>query len=202
MLGGIPAGASAGADMRSSAARSRPLALRLMRLFSAAALGLSLLAPFTAHAQSSASATVEVTASVLSPITITSVQGLAFGKVGQAVDKQIQPDDGTSGRFHVTGNGAAKVNVTITLPSVLTSSGNQLVIDTWTGKWSPNSDGTSGTAFTPVSGTAVPHTLPGTVDDALTSLHFRLGATVRPLLTQARGNYQAAIQIAAVYTEI
>jgi len=167
-----------------------------------AVLAALLVCPGTVSAQSSAIATVEITADVLSPITVTAHQALAFGKVGQGIAKTIVPDAPTSGRFEVVGNGAAGVSLTVTLPSVLSSGSNSLLIDNWTGRWSENSDNADGMLFTPESGEATAYTLPGDRGDPMKSLFFRLGAMVHPDITQPAGQYSGVIRVSVVYSEI
>lgn len=174
--------------------------IRLSAL-AAAVVALAAVAP-TAQAQSSASASINATGTVLSPLSVVAGQSLAFGKVGQNVAKTIAPDDATSGRFIVQGQGAAKVDITLTLPTNLTSGANTLAIGTWTGAFGFGNDAAGGTAFTPVSGVAVNRTLPGLVTDAAQRIFYRLGAKVTPTAAQAAGDYTGAIQLNAIYTEI
>ena len=160
--------------------------------------------PAVAFGQSEASQSIGASATVLQQISVSAVQDLEFDKVGQGVNKVVAVDDATSGRFSVKGQGAARYELTLTLPTHLAQAGEdaaELVIDTWTGSYSDESDMPEGTAFTP-SNSPETRTLPGDVTDYSQEQFYRIGATVRPTANQAPGDYTAEIQIAVEYLDI
>jgi hypothetical protein len=158
-----------------------------------------LLAPSGVFAQSSASANVGVTARVISAISIVPGQDLLFGFVAPGVNKTIAPDDATSGRFSLQGFGGVGVDITLTLPTNLTSGANSLPIDTWAGRHS-TTDANGGTTFTPVSGTPISLTFPNT--GPTERLWFRLGARVVPSGAQPYGDYTGTVAVSVIYTGI
>lgn len=158
--------------------------------------------PSIAFAQADATAGVGSTATVLQQISVVAGQDLAFGKVGQNVAKSVDANAATSGRFNVVGQGAARYELTITLPANLVSGSDNLLIDTWTGREMDDADGDEGAEFTPVSAAVLTRTLPGVAADANQKHFYRLGATVRPTASQAAGNYSATITVDATYIDI
>ena len=159
--------------------------------------------PSMASAQSQANANVQVSATVLQTISVSNVQDLAFGKVGQSTIKTVAPDDATSGRFNVKGQGNARFNLTLVLPSVLTSEDeDELQIDTYAALSVDGADAANGDSWTPASGVATEFTLPGDVDDADQLKSFRIGATVTPDANQAAGVYSGTINVSAIYLDI
>lgn len=168
-----------------------------------AAVAVVSVAPSIASAQATATGNVDATATVLQAISITPSQTLAFGKVGQGVNKQVQSDDPTSGRFTVKGQGNANFKLVMVLPSVLVSADNdELTIDTYEAKHVDGADAAAGTAYVPVSGQDQLYTLPGAASDADQLKSFRIGATVRPTALQAAGVYTAQIGLTATYLDI
>lgn len=142
-------------------------------------------------------ASIDATATVLTPITVTAAQNLAFGTVFPGLNKAVAYSDATNGgRFSVTGAANREVNVSFTLPTNLTSGGNSLPIDTWTGYHNvTNSASSGGSAFTP-SSAAQAVTLEATGGQ----LYVFVGATVKPTATQAAGSYTAPVRMDVVYT--
>ena len=86
-----------------------------MRIARLAALAATLALPALAHAQLSAS--VQATATVVTPLAVTGTAPLAFGNVFQGVNKTVAYSDAASGRFSVTGFGTSQVAFTFTLPA-------------------------------------------------------------------------------------
>ena len=98
-----------------------------------ATLVLALVAGTTVRAQG-VNGSITATASVQSPITVAGVQNLAFGNVFPGVAKTIAYSDATNGgHFSVTGQASTPVTYSFTLPTNLTSAGNNLPIGSWTG---------------------------------------------------------------------
>lgn len=152
-------------------------------------LGLSVVFVMTAQAQNNAS--LNVTASVQQPITVVAANALAFGNVFPGVAKAIPLASPSAGRFDVTGQANAPVNMTFVVPANLTLGANNLPI-TFTGSWNGIND-PAGTAFTPsAAATAATFSATGT-------LFVFVGGTVTPVVSQAPGGYSGTVQMTVVY---
>jgi len=152
---------------------------------------MALAAPVSAQ-----SGNINATATVLQPLTVSGARDLAFGNVYPGVNKSIAVTDVTSGRFDVTGQAGAQVNISFTLPTNLASGANTLPIGSWTGYHNTtNSASVGGTAFTPsASNTTVNLAALGG------NLFVFVGAQVSPAGTQAQGAYTASVTMSAAYT--
>jgi hypothetical protein len=146
----------------------------------------------TASAQS---ATITANATVLQPLTVSNVRNLNFGDVYPGVNKPIAYDAATSGKFSLSGIANAQVNLTFTLPTNLSSGGNQLPIGSWTGCHNTIDATAACTTFTP-SASATTTRLHLT----LGTLFVFVGATVSPTGTQAQGSYTANVTLTGAYT--
>ncbi len=146
----------------------------------------------TASAGMAQSANIQATATVLSAINVTGAVPLAFGNVTPNVAKTVGVVGG--GRFDLTGQASANVNIAFTLPTQLTSGGNNLAIGTYTAYHNTtNSASSGGTAFTP-SASVTP-----TAFGAGGTLFVFVGATVSPTAVQAAGTYTGTVQLTAAY---
>jgi uncharacterized protein DUF4402 len=164
--------------------------MRKSYLFSAAAAAvLSLAGEAGLQAQS---ASIQALANVFAPITIAGARNLDFGNVFPGVNKAIAVADPTSGRFDLTGQSSANLNLTFTLPGTLTSGGNNLTIGTWTGCTNPTTVVAGCTSIDPtvVSPTAF---------SAGGGLVVWVGATVSPTAAQAPGNYTGTVSLSVAY---
>jgi hypothetical protein len=139
------------------------------------------------------SANITATANVFQAITVTGAQTLDFGNVFPGVVKTIAVTDPTSGRFDLTGQSSAPVQLTFTLPTDLISGANNLPIGTWTGCTNPTNTTAGCTTFTP-SGTAS-----ASAFGAPGNLFVWVGATVTPAVAQAAGTYTGTVTLTANY---
>ena len=114
-----------------------------------------------ATAAQAQSANINATAVVYQAMTVTGARALDFGNVFPGVAKSIAVAAATSGRFDLTGQASANVNLTFTLPTNLTSGANNLPIGTWTGCHAATNNTTGCTTFTP-SGSATASAFSGT----------------------------------------
>ncbi len=163
-----------------------------MRLLRTAVLAAAAtVVPAVAAAQS---ATIQATATVVTPLVVTGTQGLAFGNVFQGVDKSIAFGDAGSGRFSVTGFNNSQVALTFTLPSNLTSGSNNLAINNWDVRVNGTNAAAGATALSVVSGTPVNTTLTSG------NLFVFVGGRVQPTASQNAGSYSGTITLAAAYT--
>lgn len=146
-----------------------------------------------ANAAVAQSANINATATVYAPITVSGAQPLAFGTVFPGVNKVVAATDAAAGRFDLTGQNSANVNVSFTLPTQLTSGGNNLPIGTWTGYRNSTNSQTGGSAFTPSAGaTAAAFSGSG-------ALFVFVGATVSPAAAQVAGSYTGTVTLTAAY---
>jgi hypothetical protein len=140
------------------------------------------------------SGTIAATATVLTPINVTSVQPLAFGNVFPGVNKSVAATDLTNaGRLDVTGQVNAPVTLSFTLPATLSSGANTMPIDSYTGMRADNSAQTVGAAlFSPGPSNAATLSPTGT-------MFVWVGARVVPATNQAQGVYTANVTMTVVY---
>lgn len=146
-----------------------------------------------ATAAQAQSANINVTANVFQAMTVTGARTLDFGNVFPGVNKAIAVSDATSGRFDLTGQASANVNLTFTLPATLTSGANSMPIGTWTGCTAPTNSTAGCTAFTP-SGTPSASAFSGAG-----ALFVWVGGTVSPAAAQAAGTYTGTVTLTAAY---
>ena len=146
-----------------------------------------------ATAAQAQSANINATAVVYQAMTVTGARALDFGNVFPGVAKSIAVAAATSGRFDLTGQASANVNLTFTLPTNLTSGANNLPIGTWTGCHAATNNTTGCTTFTP-SGSASPTAFSGAG-----ALFVWVGGTVTPAANQAAGTYNGTVTLTAAY---
>lgn len=143
---------------------------------------------------SAQSATINATATVVTPLTVTGTAPLAFGNVFQGVNKTILYSDATSGRLSIAGFGTSQVAMTFTLPATLASGLNTLPINNYDIRVNGTNVTTGATALTVTSGTPVNSNL------VAGSLFVFIGGRVQPAVAQAQGAYSGSIVLAAAYT--
>jgi Domain of unknown function (DUF4402) len=137
---------------------------------------------------------IQATAQVQTPITVTGTQNLAFGSVFPGVAKAVAYSDvANGGHFSVLGQANTPVTYSFTLPANLTSGGNNLPIGTWLGYVNTLNSTVGGAAITP---SATPAT---TNLSALGALFFFVGATVTPSATQVAGAYTGTVTLTVSY---
>jgi hypothetical protein len=139
------------------------------------------------------SASIQATATVLSALTVTAGNDLAFGNVTQGVPKTVAYTDAGAGTFTVTKAANSAVTLSFTLPTDLDSGTDLLPIGTWTGAWNTSASTAGATAFTPSAGG---ETTSSTVETTLTVF---VGATVTPAAAQTAGNYSGTVTMSAIY---
>lgn len=169
--------------------------MRLSLTVSAAVLAsLSLAGPVAAQTSGS----INATALVRQPITISPGQDLDFGIVLQGTPATIASTDAAAGRFDATGTANANVNIDFTLPTNLVNGANNLPIGSWTGCYNQsaavNSSGC--TAIANMAGTTA--TSFGNVAGA-GRLWVFVGATVSPGASQAVGTYTNTATLTLTY---
>ena len=157
---------------------------------SLALLALTLVGTSVAQAQT---ASINATATVQTPLTLAGQADLAFAAVFPGVVKTVLSTDPGAGRFQISGQAAAGINVSFTLPTNLTSGANNLPIGTFTGGQFATNTQASQTALVPTAPTVTAIGAGGT-------LFIWLGATVTPAFGQVAGAYSAPIVMTVSYT--
>ncbi|HXF96535.1 MAG TPA: DUF4402 domain-containing protein [Gemmatimonadales bacterium] len=157
-----------------------------------AATALAMLAAGAAQAQSN-NASIQATAQVQQPINVTGARDLAFGNVFPGVSKAIPVTDPNSGRWDVTGQAGANVQLTFNLPATLSDGTNTLPIGTYTAHHNTTNAPTGGTDFTP---SAAPTSA---VLSGSGQLFVFIGATVSPATNQPAGTYSGTLSMTVVY---
>src|SRR5438477_11374005 len=84
-----------------------------------AILALALVAAGVATAQAQNNASINVTAAVQQPITVTAASPLDFGPVFPGIPKGVTLSSGSAGRFTVAGHGSAPVSLSFVVPANL-----------------------------------------------------------------------------------
>jgi hypothetical protein len=149
------------------------------------------LAANSVHAQS---ASIQATATVVTPITVTGTAPLAFGNVFQGVNKTIAFSDATSGRFSLTGYLGSQVALTFTLPATLASGANTMPINTYDVRVNGTNATAGATALTVTTG------VPVNSNFVAGNLFVFVGGRVQPAVAQVAGAYTGTIVLAAAYT--
>jgi hypothetical protein len=139
------------------------------------------------------SASITATANVYQAMTITGARTLDFGNVFPGVAKAVGVAAATSGRFDLTGQASANLNLTFTLPTDLSNGVNLLPIGSWTGCTNATNTTTGCTAFTPSAAATA------TAFSAAGALFVWVGATVTPGAAQAAGTYNGTVTMTGVY---
>jgi hypothetical protein len=167
----------------------------------ALALASTLLTTAPLAAQSTASASLAVTAKVVNPISLSVTAPLDFGAVFAGTPKTITPDAANGGRFTITGEAGAAIAVTLQMPTVVTASGGATIpLSSWTYamSYTPSLTGASPVSFSATGGTPINGTLPGTAG-TVSHAYFSIGATASPGASAATGSYSATGQITVAY---
>ena len=154
-----------------------------------AALAALVAAPLAAQ-----SASIQATATVVTPLVVTAGQNLAFGNVFQGVARTIPRTDANSGRFSLTGFQNSQVALTFTLPATLASGSNTMPINLWDIGVNGTNAAAGSTGLTVTSGTPV------TTNLVSGALWVFVGARVQPTASQAAGSYAGTISLVAAYT--
>jgi len=144
-------------------------------------------------------ATMNITATVYQPITVTKVRDLAFGNVFPGVTKTVPVTDGTNaGKVTVAGQKQANVQVRISVPASLTGPGSAIPV-TWSGYVNTADDASSGgTLLAITSGTFTTTTSlsAGTTGQ----LYLFIAGSITPDAQQAAGAYSATLSVDVTYT--
>jgi hypothetical protein len=144
----------------------------------------------TARAQN---ANIQALANVYAAIVVTAGNDLDFGNVFPGVPKTVATGDASAGTFSATGEANGPINLTFTLPAQLTSGGDNMPINAWTGCHDSDNTHAGCTAFVP-SGAPT-----GASFSGAGQIWLWIGATVTPAANQAAGAYTATITLQIDY---
>lgn len=145
----------------------------------------------TAAAQSN-SASITATAVVQQPINVVGAANLTFRNVFPGVNATVALTGAGAGRFDVTGQASAPVNLAFTaLPTDLTLAANNLPV-TFTAGYNGANSAAGATPFAPGSGAAASLSGTGT-------LFVFLGGTVTPAVNQVAGTYTGTVTLQVTY---
>lgn len=157
----------------------------------------------TVSAQAPESATLQVTAQLISPITIGVTHPLDFGRLFAAGSKTVAPNAVTGGRVEVSGMSGSAVNLSITMPSTLkTATGDALAVMNWNYMLSSNSNLSGASSVAIASGTPYPVAAVIGGVSGVSKLYLGIGATVQTLASSPVGAYTATGQVTAAYADL
>ena len=138
---------------------------------------------------------IQATATVLSPLNVTS-SNLVFGDVLRSVNKSILPGDASSGKWVISGVANKQVQFTIATPSTLETTTSNYLVYSYSGsdcKWSTDPSGTPGTTFSPSTSITASLSSSGTI-------YIFVGGTLKPTASQAAGSYTSDVVLTLQYT--
>ena len=165
-----------------------------MRTTTRVSAALAVILSLAASAAQAQSANITATAVVFQAMTVTGARTLDFGNVFPGVAKSIAVAAATSGRFDLTGQASANVNVSFTLPATLSDGGvNTLPIGSYTGCTNATNTTAGCTVFTPSAATTA------TAFSGAGALFVWVGGTVTPGAAQAAGTYNGTVTLTAAY---
>ena len=170
------------------------------RLRLIAAAGIAALTLAAARPAMAQSATITVSATVQTPLTLTTQSALDFTTVFPGVAKTVTAAGGTNsataGRVQVAGQAGAQVAVSFVLPSTLANGALTLPISygATAGCFNATATPTGCTAFDPSVGQT------RTLDAGTGLLFVYLGGTVTPSATQGAGAYTGTVTLNVAYT--
>ena len=140
------------------------------------------------------SATIGATATVGTGLSVSGLAPLDFGTVYQGVNKNINFNNASSGRFRIDGLDASQVALTFALPATLVNGTNTLPISNYDVRVNGTSSTASANAIPVISGVPTPTNLVNGV------LYVFIGGRVTTAVSQTPGSYTGLIVLAAAYT--
>ena len=165
-----------------------------MKKLAALAVVAAMIVPTAAFA---VTGTIQATANVLTPLTVsTDLRALDFGDVFPGVNKSIAYNDATSGKWDIGGIAGAEIQLSFTLPATLASGANTMPVSFAAGDaayFATDAVG-SAVAFDPNAGST--ENLEGTAGTGF----VWLGGTANPGGAQAAGVYNGTVALDVVYT--
>ena len=131
------------------------------------------------------------------PITVVPLRALDFGAVLPGLAKPVDAATPSSGVLEFRGDRGKQVRITLTLPTVILTTGGVFMPVTYS-----TSDAMLASAFSPPGGTRFDPNVPklGCLDPGTGSLYLFLGGLVLPRPTQRRGAYAGTVVATVTYT--
>ncbi len=169
-----------------------------------ALIGLLLTAtrPDTLSAQGTATASIDVLAAVISPISVAVTHPLDFGRMFAGAVKTVAANAAMAGRVEVSGQNGSAVSVTLTMPALLNGAGATAApVSSWNYMVSSAATlaGATAVAFSGGTPVVVAATLGG--GTGVVRLYLGLGGTVN-VVGAAVGTFTGTGQITAAYTDL
>ena len=155
-------------------------------------------------------ASVNSSATIVTPITAQAIAPLAFGTISKGATASVAATTASAGS--VTFGGDESDNITITVPATATiattsGAGSSMTVTINRGALRSNTtstqagasalDASSGSATTALSSDAGGN---GTNNDGLGQLYLWIGGSVTPTATQQRGAYSGSFTVSAAYS--
>jgi hypothetical protein len=155
------------------------------------------------QAQSNASGSIAITATLVTPLQLIVSHPLDFGRLLTPGTKTIAPSASTSGRFEILGQGGSAVTLTLSMPASLspTGGGTNLPVSNWT-YVSSETTSLTGTPIPFTSGTSAPIPFTLTTFNGSVKMYFAIGATVTASALNPTGAYTGTGQITTAYTDL
>ncbi len=158
------------------------------------------------------SASLNGTATIVTPITASATAPLAFGTITKGATASVSADNASAAAFNFSGD--ERDNITVTVPASLTIStasgaGGSMTVTlnraamryTPLGNITPNGaqsvDASSGTVAVDLS---MDNQGNATNNDGLGQAYLWIGGSVSPAATQQRGSYSGTFTVSAAYT--
>lgn len=149
----------------------------------------SILAVDTIFAQSTASESATVSATVVAAVGISKNQNLSFGDVARNTSSTIAVTDGAAAKFTVTGEPNKDITIALTDPSTLSDGSNTL---TFSSDAKYNTSDNAGAASALTSGSTISLSASG-------NLYVYVGGTVTAGASQVTGAYSGTFTVEVDY---
>lgn len=155
------------------------------------------------EAQAPESATLDVKAQIISPVTIGATRALDFGRLFANGSKTVAPNSATSGRIEVSGMSGSNITLSITMPSTLkTVAGDAISVSGWSYMMSPDASLAGASAVSFASGTPYPFAATIGGISGVSKLYLGVGAMVQTVASSPMGAYTATGQVTAAYADL
>jgi len=154
-------------------------------------------------AQTTASASLAMTAIVFQPLSVSVTRGLDFGTLFVGGNKTVAPGSSTAGVIDIKGQSGANVTVTLTMPVMLMlgSTGVGLTTTAWTYATNAQTSLASAPSTSFTGGTPTTLSLALGSGSGTSHLLIGIGATASAGSGQTAGDYTGSGQVAVAYTD-
>jgi hypothetical protein len=142
------------------------------------------------------SASVDVTARVVAPLSITANNDLEFGLIAQGQNPTIAATDAAAAQFTISKSATDPITLTWTLPSTLAGPSSGTIAISYLGSYTTNAV-TTATTFTPGGDANL-----DTAITAATSVVLKLGAALTTTSSTPVGDYTGEVTLSIVYNAL